>query len=101
MLAARRRRTRAPRPADAPSPWPFVGMAAMAGLLFLEGAAALLAPWWAVTALVASWCVLFVLCVRWWTPHPTRLPWVALGGFLVWFAVLLLGGLALGWSTVG
>ena len=74
-------------------------MGAMAAVLFLDGAALLLAPWWAVVALLVVWVSLFVLCTRWWTPHPRRLPWVAGAALVLWFAVMLGGGITLGWAT--
>ena len=81
------------------SPWPFVGMALMAADLFLYGASGLLAPAWAVVVLLLVWLLLFVLCCRWWTPHPGRLPWVAVFAMLFWFAALNAGGAWLGWTA--
>lgn len=95
MLRRRRRST----PPRAISPWPFVGMGLMAASLFLYGASGLLAPAWAVVVLIVVWLVLFVLCCRWWTPHPTRLPWVAVLAVVLWFAALTAGGAFLGWSA--
>lgn len=96
---ARRAARRAPRPADAPSPWPFVGMGLMAASLFLHGASVLVAPWWGVLLLLALWVAAFVLCARWWTPHPRRLPLVAVGSVGVWFLVLLVGAVLGGWGA--
>ncbi len=92
---ARRAARRAPRPPDAPSPWAFVGLAGLACSLFLQGASALVVPWWAVLGLLAMWVVALVTGLRWWTPHPGRLPWVALASVVVWFVVLV-GGASLG-----
>jgi hypothetical protein len=92
----RRRRATGPRLI---SPWPFVGMGLMAASLFLYGASGLLAPAWAVVALLLVWLVLFVLSCRWWTPHPTRLPFVALFAVVFWFAALVAGGAFLDWSA--
>lgn len=80
------------------SPWPFVGMIGLVCALFLYGASALIAPWWAVLLLVLVWLLLFVAACAWWTPHPKALPW--LGGFalLLWFAAMLAGGAWLGWG---
>lgn len=91
---ARRRTARPPRPADQLSPAPFVGMGLMAAALFLVGASLLVAPWYAVGGLALVWLAFFLVCVRWWTPHPARLPWVALASIAVWFG-LLVGGTAL------
>ncbi len=73
-------------------------MGAMAAVLFLDGAALLLAPWWVVVVLLVVWVALFVWCTRWWTPHPGRLPWVAAAALGLWFVVMLGGGIALGWG---
>ncbi|WP_244928877.1 hypothetical protein [Nocardioides sp. W7] len=93
-MAARRRRR---RPGDA-SPWPFVGMAGMASVLFLYGAGGLIAPWWAVVLLLGVWLVLFVQACRWWTPRPRLVPVLPVVAVLVWFAVMVSGGLWLGWG---
>jgi hypothetical protein len=95
-MSARRRRATAPRRV---TPWPFVGMALMAAVLFLYGVSGLLAPAWAVAVLVLVWLVLFALCCRWWTPHPKRLPFVALFALVLWFAALNAGGAFLGWTA--
>ncbi len=93
---ARRRRV---RPAQAVSPWPFVGMGLMAAAFFLYAASVLVAPVWATVALLVVWVLLLGLCVRWWTPHPRRLPYVAVGAMVFWFLALVAGGAFLGWSS--
>lgn len=95
-MLSRRRRATAPR---AISPWPFVGMALMAAAFFLYAASGLLAPAWAVIVLLVVWVALFVLCCLWWTPHPRRLPWVALFAIGFWFVALNAGGALLGWTA--
>ena len=60
--------------------WPFVGMIGMAAAFFLYAASGLVAPWWAVVALLVLWCAAFVVATRWWTPHPRRVVLLALGG---------------------
>ncbi len=92
---ARRRRV---RPVQEVSPQPFIGMGLMAAAFFLYAASGLVAPGWAVAALLLVWALLFVLCVRWWTPHPRRLPYVAVGAMAFWFLALVAGGAFLGWS---
>lgn len=79
------------------SPWPFVGMAGMAAAFFLYAASGVLAPWWAVIVLLVVWMAFLVTAFRWWTPYPNRLPWLALAAIVVWFAVMLGGGVLLGW----
>jgi hypothetical protein len=92
------RRRKARRP-GAVSPWPFVGMALMASAFFLYAASGLVAPVWAVVVLIAIWLALFVLCCLWWTPHPRRLPFVAILAMVFWFGALNAGGAWLGWSA--
>lgn len=75
------------------SPWGFIGMGALACLLFLDLAALLVAPWWAVVVLIAVWVVLFARACRLFTPEPVKVAWTAAGGYVVWIVVLLGGGL--------
>jgi hypothetical protein len=70
------------------SPWPFAGMAGMACAFFLYAASGLLAPWWAVVLLLVVWVLLLVVACAWWTPHPRRVPWVAVVAVVLWFAVV-------------
>ena len=90
---------RPPAGRRAVSPWPFVGMAGMACAFVLYAASGLLAPWWAVVVLLVVWLLLLVLATRWWTPHPTRLPWLAVFAVLLWFAAMNAGGAWLGWTA--
>lgn len=90
---ARRRQ----RPGDI-SPWPFVGMAGLVSVLFLYGAGGLLAPWWVVVLLIAVWLVLFVLACRWWTPRPRVVALLPVVATVLWFAVMVAGGVWLDWS---
>ncbi len=76
------------------SPAPFAGMIGMAAALFLYAFAGLVAPWWVVPPLLVLWLVLFVLCVRWWTPYPRRLPVVAGVAVACWLVVVLATGTA-------
>lgn len=85
------------RPPRAVSPWPFVGMAGMACVLFLYGASVLLAPWWAVVGLLVLWVVLFVRACRWWSARPDWVPLLPVLATVVWFAVMIAGGVLLGW----
>lgn len=81
------------------SPWPFIGMGALACVLFLYGASVLLAPWYAVTFLVVLWLVLFAVACRWWTPHPRRIIWLAGFAAVFWFAFIIAGGAWLDWTA--
>ncbi|MEI5675636.1 MULTISPECIES: hypothetical protein [unclassified Nocardioides] len=88
------------RPGDV-SPWPFVGMGGLVSVLFLYGASGLLAPWWAVVLLLLVWLVLFVQACRWWTPRPRAVAVLPVVATVVWFAVILSGGLWLDWQWQG
>ena len=87
-----------PRPAKA-SPWPFVGMAGMACAFFLYAASGLVAPPWGVAVLLLVWLALFVLAVRWWTPHPRRLLLLPVVAVALWFGLLTAGDVFLGWTA--
>ncbi|WP_232679312.1 hypothetical protein [Nocardioides sp. R-C-SC26] len=95
---ARRRVARPPRD-EGLTPWPFVGMVLMASAFFLYAASGLVAPAWAVVALMVVWVALFALCCLWWTPHPRRLVWVAVGSMLFWFVSLNAGAYFLDWQA--
>ena len=88
-----------PSRSPAASPWPFVGMVLMACAFFLYAASGLVAPVWGVVVLMLVWLALFVVCCAWWTPHPRRLPFVAVGAIVLWFAVVTAGGAWLGWTA--
>lgn len=79
------------------SPWPFVAMAGMAGSFFLYAASVLLAPWWAVAALLALWAALLVVACRWFTRRPRLSVVLPLVAVVVWWVVLLLGASVLDW----
>jgi hypothetical protein len=62
-------------------------------------ASGLMAPLWAVVLIVAAWCVLFMLAVRWFRRRPL---WVLASPFVgaaAWFVVLTLGEQTLGWTA--
>lgn len=81
------------------SPWPFVGMSGMAAVFFLYAASGLLAPAWAVVALLAVWLVLFALACRWWTPHPRRTVLLPVLALAVWFGTITAGDIWLDWTA--
>ena len=81
------------------SPWPFIGMAGMASALFLYVMGAVVVPWFAGATMLLVWLVLFVLCCRWWTPYPMRLPFIALFAVVFWFAAMNAGASWLDWSS--
>ena len=71
----------------------------MAAAFFLYAASGLVAPWWGVVMLLLVWLVLFVLGCRWWTPHPKRLPLLAIAAMVLWFAAITAGSSWLGWTA--
>jgi hypothetical protein len=79
------------------SPWGFVGMGAMACVLFLDFGTAGIAPWWVTTLFVLLWLVLLAVGARWFLPHPTWVPWLAVIAFVVWLVTIVLGTSQLGW----
>ncbi len=86
-----------PPPPQAPariSPLPFAGMIGLACVLFLDLGTAGVLRWWAVALLVVAWLVLFALACAWWTPHPRRLPWLAVAGLVLWVVVVVVVNLA-------
>jgi hypothetical protein len=100
---SRRRRIKAPAldPATGErlSPWSFVGMVLMACSFFLYAASGLVAPWWAVAALLVVWAALLVLSLSWFVRRPTWVPLVGIFSIAVWFAALVAGGALLHWSA--
>ncbi|MGC4111558.1 MAG: hypothetical protein QM747_14295 [Nocardioides sp.] len=89
--APSRRPSRPEPPPAAPriSPLPFAGMIGLACVLFLDLGSTIVLRWWAVTGLVVVWLALFVVACAWWTPHPRRLPWLAVTGLASWVVVVL------------
>ena len=71
----------------------------MAAALFLYAASGLVAPWWGVVLLLIIWLVLFVVGCLWWTPHPKRLPFLAVLAVVLWFAVVTAGAAWFGWTA--
>jgi hypothetical protein len=65
-------------------------------VLFLDVGATIVLRWWAVVLLVVVWIALFAVALAWWTPHPRRLPWLAVTGFVIWVLVVLIVNLATG-----
>ena len=80
------------------SPWGFVGMGAMACVLFLDLATAGIAPWWVTLLFLVLWLVLFAIATRLFLPHPTRVPLLPVIGFLVWLPTIAIGTRQLGWG---
>ncbi len=95
-MRQRRRVAKAPQAVDF---WPFGGMILMAAAFFLYAVSGIVAPWWAVVLLVLVWLAAFAQACAWWSPHPRRITVLALGLVVLWFAVLVGGGVWLDWSA--
>jgi hypothetical protein len=63
-------------------------MIGLACVLFLDLGSTIVLRWWAVVGLVVLWLLLFLLACAWWTPHPRRLPWLAVAGLVIWVVVV-------------
>jgi hypothetical protein len=69
-------------------------MIGLACVLFLDLGSTIVLRWWAVVLLVAVWLGLFVVGCAWWTPHPRRLPWLAVIGLASWVIAVVTVSLA-------
>jgi hypothetical protein len=73
-------------------------MIGLACVLFVDLASFAVVDWWVVLALLVAWAAFFLIALAWWTPHPRRLPWLAVAGFLLWVLVVIGGSVVLGLS---
>ena len=80
------------------SKWGFVGMGALACVLFLIMGTGGIAPWWVTTLLVFFWLVLLLVGTRLFVPRPQRVPWLAVVGFVVWLVTIVVGTSQLSWG---
>ncbi len=78
---------------------PWIGMTGLVSVLWLYGAAGLVAPAWAVVALVALWLVQFVLACRWFNRRPYVVLVMPVIAIALWFGAIMAGGAFLGWSA--
>lgn len=62
-------------------------------------ASGLLAPLWAVIALVGVWVVLLGVAIRLWRVRPLLVPLVPLAAVAIWFAVISAGEAWLDWTA--
>ena len=69
-------------------------MIGLACVLFLDVGSTIVLPWWGVALLLLAWLTLFVLACAWWTPHPRRLPWLAVVGVVLWIVVVVVVNVA-------
>jgi hypothetical protein len=80
-------------------PWGFVGLSGMVAVFFLYAASGLVAPWWAVGALLLLWLVMLVMTCRWFVTYPKRTLLMPVIAFLVWLGAISAGGAFLGWTA--
>jgi hypothetical protein len=66
---------------------------------FFVLASGLLAPWWAVLLLVATWGALWVPIWRWRRDHPFRTMLVPFAMAAVWWATITAGDTWFGWTA--
>lgn len=93
------RRPSRPTPPPVPpriSPLPFAGMIGLACVLFVDLASLAVVDWWVVLLLVLAWAAILLVALAWWTPHPARLPWLAVCAFGLWVLVVIGGSVAFG-----
>lgn len=77
----------------------WVGLAGLALLLYLYSMSGLVAPRWAVAGLLGLWGVLLVLALWLFSRRPLVVLLLPFLGLVVWFGVLVLGDLVLGWTA--
>lgn len=78
---------------------PWIGIAGLVSVLWLYGASGLVAPAWAVVALLVLWLVQFVLACRWFSRRPYVVLLMPLVALALWFGVIMAGGAFLGWTA--
>lgn len=76
------------------SPWPFVGLGALACLAFLVGASVLFLPWWAVLLLALFWVALMASGARRFMTRPQAVLPLAVTGYLVWVAAVVIAAIS-------
>lgn len=67
----------------------FIGVGALACVLFVDFASVPVLGWWSVAGLVLLWLVLLLLAVRLFTPHPRWVLVLPVVGFLVWLLLVV------------
>ena len=86
-----------------PPPWArivgWLGLAGHAVMLLWYAASGLVAPTWAVLALLVVWAVLLVAAIRLRRTRPALVPIVPLVAALVWLGAVSAGDAWLGWTA--
>jgi hypothetical protein len=87
-----------PRADARPQRSSFIGMAAMAMMLFLILASGVVIPWWGLALLTAVWLVAVVRGAQWFMTHPGRVLALPVAMLVLWLAVLYGGAMLLDWG---
>ena len=74
-------------------------MVALAVVGFFYLASGLVAPLWAVIALMAIWIGLVVIGIIWFRRHPLRVLALPVAAAAIWWTVITLGERLLGWTA--
>lgn len=77
----------------------WLGLAGHAFLFFWYGSSGLVAPLWALIALMVVWGALLVLAIRLLRTRPVLVPLVPVAALVIWFAALSAGDAWLGWTA--
>ncbi|TQJ49186.1 DUF4175 domain-containing protein [Phycicoccus sp. SLBN-51] len=78
---------------------PWVGLAAMVAVLPFYAASGLVAPGWAVVALLVCWALFVWVGWRWRRTRPYWVPALPFVAFGWWWVVLSVGDAWLGWTA--
>jgi hypothetical protein len=76
-----------------------LGMVALAAVGFFYLASGLVAPLWAVIALMAIWIGLVAIGIIWFRRHPLRVLALPVAAAAIWWTVITLGERLLGWTA--
>ena len=86
-----------------PPPWArivgWLGLAGHALMLFWYAASGLVAPAWAVLALLVVWAVLLVVAIRLRRSWPALVPLVPVVAVLIWLGAVSAGDVWLDWTA--
>ncbi|HEX2354854.1 MAG TPA: hypothetical protein VHI50_00125 [Micromonosporaceae bacterium] len=77
----------------------WLGLAAHGAVFFWYAASGLVAPLWAVVALLAVWAALLAGAIWLWRTRPLLVPLVPVAAVLVWVAAVAAGDAFLDWTA--
>jgi hypothetical protein len=76
-----------------------VGLVAHLGMLIWYAASGLVAPTWAVVALLVVWAALLAFAIWLWTRRPAYVPLVPVLAAVIWLGAISAGGAFLHWTA--